>query len=130
MNDGDMEIKEELRWLFVIYRFGKVWNEYSSLEEAQRAIANIQRNDLRSTQSTAKEKRDDGAITFLPRRFDGGSRKERFAFSGAQPVANAPTELRHSLDTPDARDQFWAQQPTIGRLVGQSADGGEPDVDG
>ena len=65
-------------------------------------VANVQRNDLRSTQRAAKEKRDDGAIAFLPKRVSGGSRKERFAFSGAQPVANAPTKLRHSLDTTDA----------------------------
>ncbi len=56
------------------------------------------------------------------------TREGRFVLCGAQPVANAPTELRHSLDTPDARDQFWAQQTGIGRLVGRSADGSETDV--
>ena len=92
-------------------------------------IANIQRNDLRSTQATAEYKRDDCPIALLAKCFSGGSRKQRFALWGAQPVANAPTELRHSLDTPDAGDQFWAKQSGIRRLVGQSADGSEPDVD-
>ena len=92
-------------------------------------IANTQRNDLRSPQPTTEEKRDDGAIALLPKCFRG-SGNERPALCGAQPVANAPAELRHPLDPSDARNQFWAQQSGIGRLIGQSADGGEPDVDG
>ncbi len=93
-------------------------------------LANLQRNDFRSTQPTAKEKRDDGAIAFLPKRVRGGSREEHFAFSGAQPVANAPTEVRHALDTADACDQFWAQQAGIGCLIRQPPHGSESDVDG
>jgi hypothetical protein len=41
--------------------------------------------------------------------------------SGAEPIADEAPELRYSLDPPDAADQFWAQQPGIGRLVGQAA---------
>jgi len=41
----EMEIKEELRWIFVIYRWGKVWGEYATMEEAQTAIANIKTNE-------------------------------------------------------------------------------------
>src|SRR4030095_121696 len=93
-------------------------------------VANLQRNNLRSTQPTAKEEEDYGAIAFLPERFSGVSRKERLAFSGAQPVANTPAELRHALDTPDAGDEFWAQQSSIRRFVGQSSDGSEADADG
>lgn len=38
-----------------------------------------------------------------------GFRKERFAFCGTQPVANAPAKLGNSLHSPVAPDQFWAQ---------------------
>ena len=71
-------------------------------------IANIQGNEVRSSQSTAEEERDDSSIALLPKRFSISSREELFALSDAEPIANAPAELWHSLDTPVARDQFWA----------------------
>jgi hypothetical protein len=45
------------------------------------------------------------------------------------PSANAPTKLRHSLHPADPGHKFWAKQAGIGRLVGQSPDGSETDVD-
>jgi hypothetical protein len=39
----------------------------------------------------------------------------------AEPVANAPAELRYSFHSPDAGNQFWAQQAGIGLLVCQAA---------
>lgn len=40
-----MRIEEELRWVYVIYRFGKPWSEHPSRELAEAAMANIQRNE-------------------------------------------------------------------------------------
>jgi hypothetical protein len=92
-------------------------------------IADLQGYDLRSTQATAEEERDDRCIALLTNGLRSGSREECFTFCDSEPVSNAPAKLRQALDTPDARDQFWAQQPGIGCLIRQPPDGSEPDVD-
>ena len=92
-------------------------------------IANCQRDDLRPSQSTAEEKRDDRGVALLGKCFGGGSREELFTLCGAQPTANATSELGYSLHAPDAGDQFGAQQTGVGRLVGQAPHCSEPDVD-
>lgn len=58
------------------------------------------------------------AGALLPKCFSSGSQGELFALCGA--IANAPAELRYSFHSPDAGNQFWAQQAGIGRLVCQA----------
>jgi len=82
-------------------------------------IAKIQGNDVGSTQATAEEKRIVAASRFSRIVFCSDSREGCFTLWDAEPVANAPAILRHALHTPDARDQFWAQQPGIGCLIRQ-----------
>ena len=92
-------------------------------------IAEGQGDDFRPSQSTANEERDDYGVALLAKCFGGGSGEELFALCGAQPIANATSELRYALHSPDASDQFGAKQPGISRFVSQAAHCGESDVD-
>jgi len=42
----EMEIKEELQWSYVIYRWGKEWSRHSTREAAEKAFANIISNEI------------------------------------------------------------------------------------
>ena len=52
------------------------------------------------------------------------------ALFGRQPVAKPDAETTNALHTADARGQFRAQEPGVGRLVRDPAHGREPQIDG
>ena len=56
--------------------------------------------------------------------------KESLALLGRQPVANSDAELAHTLHSSDTRGEFWDEQTCICCFVGDSAHGGETEVDG
>ena len=58
------------------------------------------------------------AGALLPKCFSSGS--QGGAVRPLRAIANAPAELRYSFHSPDAGNQFWAQQAGIGRLVCQA----------
>lgn len=39
------EVKEELRWIWVLIVDGKKWGEYNTKDEVEAAIANIKHNE-------------------------------------------------------------------------------------
>jgi hypothetical protein len=84
-------------------------------------IAKSQGDDLRSPQSTIKEKRDDGGRRASAAVFQQWFPRGAVRPPWAEPVAIAPAVLRYSFHSPDAGNQFWAQQAGIGRLVCQAA---------
>jgi hypothetical protein len=83
-------------------------------------IAKRQGEDFRSPQSTSRRRETIAAVALLPKCFSGSSQGAART-PRAEPVANAPAEFAVLLHSPDTRNQFWAQQAGIGRLVCQTA---------
>jgi hypothetical protein len=47
-----------------------------------------------------------------------------------EPIPEADAESAHALHASNAGGQLWAEQPGVGRLVGDAAHRGESEVDG
>jgi len=84
-------------------------------------IAKSQGDDFSSPQSTIEEERDDRVRRACAEVFQQWFPRGAVRPLRAEPVVIAPAELWYSFHSPDAVNQFWAQQAGTGRLVCQAA---------
>jgi hypothetical protein len=93
-------------------------------------IADLQPDQFGSAQPATKQQRKHGVVSFLAHTVALGPIQYLRALLDAEPVPRALPELLHTLHAADPRRQIGTEQPGVGSLVGQPANGGQLLVDG
>jgi hypothetical protein len=85
--------------------------------------ANVRRRHLGSSEPAAEEDGQDGAIAQPLHRRDIRRAEERLSLSQREPIPDPDTHRFRALYASDAGRQFWCEQPIVGRLDREFANG-------
>jgi len=80
-------------------------------------------------QSTTNQKSQDGMVPLAPETIALGLQQQRTALIGSEPVAQSHADPAHAFDSANPRSKLWTEQAGISRLVGDTPDCGQPEVD-
>jgi len=85
-------------------------------------------NEFSSTQPTPQKNRQDGSIPFTLNAVHVRKLPQGARLIHGQPIPKSHSQFFCSFHATDAGSKFWAQESRIGRLVGKSSDGRQPNV--
>jgi len=92
-------------------------------------VINRQRGDFVSSQPARKQDGQECPVALALESARVRSLPECDSLFGRQPVAQSDAKFLNALDAPDSSRQVGAEESAVRRLVGQTANGPEPEVD-